>query len=87
MSQQLRVDTYIISPSALKLGTEKDQELFPFKGSEKLPEVEEILLLFFLNTPEWLSLLTFMGILIIWSWISKFANQKTKILESPQSSK
>jgi hypothetical protein len=28
-----------------------------------------------------------MGILIIWSWISKFANQKTKILESPQSSK
>ena len=45
------------------------------------------LLLFFLNTPEWLSLLTFMGILIIWSWISKFANQKTKILESPQSSK
>ena len=35
--------------TALKLGTEKDQELFPFKGSEKLPEVEEILLLFFLN--------------------------------------
>ena len=45
------------------------------------------LLLFFLNAPEWLSLLIFMSILIIWSWISKIASQKTKILESPQSSK
>ena len=45
------------------------------------------LLLFFLNTPEWLSLLIFMSILIIWSWASNFASRKTKILESPQSSK
>ena len=44
-------------------------------------------LLFFLNTPEWLSLLIFISILIIWSWIGKFSNQKTKIQESLQSSK
>ncbi len=45
------------------------------------------LILFFINTPEWLSLLIFMSILLIWSWISKFSNQKTKIQESLQSSK
>ena len=44
-------------------------------------------LLFFLNTPEWLSLLIFISILIIWSWIVKFSNQKTKTQESLQSSK
>ena len=38
-----------MSPLALIAGTENDQEVFPDKGLANEPDVEDILLLFFLN--------------------------------------